>query len=85
MRSGKQRQWRLMDKIKNTLITIVVIAGIVAILGINVEEKQKNNGNIRIGVSDDTSGFVINYMKSKGYLNSTEVETLIESHSINDC
>lgn len=74
-----------MDKIKNILINAFIVIGVIGLLFTNFEESKTIEEKIRIGVSDDTSGFVINYMKNKEYLSSAEVETLLEPYAINDC
>lgn len=74
-----------MDKIKNILISTFIVIGVIGLLFTNFEENKTIEEKIRIGVSDDTSGFVINYMKNKEYLSSAEVETLLEPYAINDC
>lgn len=73
-----------MDKTKNIIIGLIIIIGSLGILFFNPND-EKIDGNIKIGVSDDTSGFVINYMKNNGYFCDVEVENLIEPYSINDC
>lgn len=74
-----------MDKIKNILISTFIVIGVIGLLFTNFEENKTIEEKIRVGVSDDTSGFVINYMKNKEYLSSAEVETLLEPYAINDC
>lgn len=73
-----------MDKSKNILIGIIIIAGSLCILFFNPND-EKIDGNIRIGVSDDTSGFVINYMINQNYFSDIDVENLLEPYAINDC
>jgi hypothetical protein len=73
-----------MDKSKNILIGIIILIGSLFILFFNPND-EKIDGNIRIGVSDDTSGFVINYMVNKNYFSDVDVENLLEPYAINDC
>lgn len=73
-----------MDKIKNITLGIIILIGSLVILFFN-PKNEKIEGSIRIGVSDDTSGFVINYMKNKNYFKDVEIESLIESYEIADC
>ena len=74
-----------MDKIKNILINAFIVIGVIGLLFTNFEESTTIEEKIRIGVSDDTSGFVINYMKNNDYVSSADVETLLEPYAINDC
>lgn len=73
-----------MEKTKNLLLGILILSISLGILFFN-PNNEKIEGNIRIGVSDDTSAFVINYMKSKNYFEDVKVNSLIESYSIADC
>lgn len=73
-----------MDKSKNKLIGIIILIGSLFILFFNPND-EKIDGNIRIGVSDDTSGFVINYMINQNYFSDIDVENLLEPYAINDC
>ncbi|GIM32300.1 hypothetical protein PAGU1678_15700 [Paraclostridium bifermentans subsp. muricolitidis] len=73
-----------MDKTKNIILGLIIIIGNLGILFFN-PKTEKIDGNIRIGVSDDTSGFIINYMINKDYFTDVEIENLIEPYSINDC
>lgn len=73
-----------MDKSKNILIGIIILIGSLFILFFNPND-EKIDGNIRIGVSDDTSGFVINYMINQNYFSDIDVENLLEPYAINDC
>lgn len=73
-----------MDKIKNILLGTIIVIGSLLIFFFNPKD-EKLEGSIRIGVSDDTSGFVINYMKNKDYFEDVEIENLIEPYSIADC
>ncbi|MBC8631147.1 hypothetical protein H8697_05405 [[Eubacterium] tenue] len=73
-----------MDKSKNILIGLAILIGSLFILFFN-PNSEKIDGNIRVEVSDDTSGFVINYMKNQNYFSDVDVENLLEPYSINDC
>lgn len=73
-----------MDKTKNIILGLIIIIGSLGILFFN-PNTEKIDGNIRIGVSDDTSGFIIDYMINKDYFTDVEIENLIEPYSINDC
>ena len=73
-----------MGKSKNILIGLAILIGSLFILFFN-PNSEKIYGNIRVGVSDDTSGFVINYMINQKYFSDLDVENLIEPYSINDC
>jgi hypothetical protein len=73
-----------MEKTKNLLLGILILFISLGILFFN-PNNEKIEGNIRIGVSDDTSAFVINYMKSKNYFEDVKIDSLIESYSIADC
>lgn len=69
---------------KNKFLLVIVLIVCLLITSKNFKEDTIEE-NIRIGVSDDTSGFVINYMKNKDYLGSVDIENLIEPYSIADC
>ena len=73
-----------MEKTKNLLLGILILFISLGILFFN-PNTEKIEGNIRIGVSDDTSAFVINYMKNKNYFEDVKIDSLIESYSIADC
>mgnify|MGYP001544425907 CR=1 FL=1 len=73
-----------MDKSKNILIGLAILIGSLFILFFN-PNSEKIDGNIRVGVSDDTSGFVINYMINQNYFSDVDIENLLEPYSINDC
>lgn len=73
-----------MEKTKNIIIATFIVIGSLLIFFFNPKD-EKIEGNIRIGVSDDTSGFVINYMKNKNYFQDVEIENLLEPYSIADC
>ena len=73
-----------MDKSKNILIGLAILIGSLFILFFN-PNSEKIDGNIRVEVSDDTYGFVINYMKNQNYFSDVDVENLLEPYSINDC
>lgn len=74
-----------MDKSKSNILLAVLFIVCVLIMLVNFKNEKTIEENIRIGVSDDTSGFVINYMKNKEYLQSVDIENLIEPYSIADC
>ncbi len=40
---------------------------------------------MKIGVSDDTSGFVINYMTEKNEFDGLEIDKLLDKYSVADC
>ncbi|CEN23927.1 Uncharacterised protein [[Clostridium] sordellii] len=73
-----------MDKSKKILIGLSILIGSLFIWFFNPND-EKIDGYIRVGVSDDTSGFVINYMINQKYFSDLDVENLIEPYSINDC
>ncbi|MCC0635353.1 hypothetical protein IC214_12030 [Clostridioides sp. ES-S-0190-01] len=74
-----------MERIKNIIILFVIILGSIFIIFFNFEDKEEIKGKLRIGVSDDTSGFVINYMINKDYFESIKVSDVMETFTINDC
>lgn len=74
-----------MNKSKSNILLAVLFIVCVLIMLVNFKNEKTIEENIRIGVSDDTSGFVINYMKNKEYLQSVDIENLIEPYSIADC
>nr|WP_187296239.1 hypothetical protein [Tepidibacter mesophilus] len=64
---------------------VILFAGITILflLYIYLPTEQKSE-NIRIGVSDDISGFVVDYMIKEKELNAS-LENNFESFSIRDC
>lgn len=74
-----------MERIKNIIILFIIILGSILIIFFNFEDKEEIKGKLRIGVSDDTSGFVINYMINKDYFENIKVSDVMETFTINDC
>lgn len=74
-----------MERIKNIIILFIIILGSIFIIFFNFEDKEEIEGKLRIGVSDDTSGFVINYMINKDYFENIKVSDVMETFTINDC
>lgn len=74
-----------MDNIKNIIILFIVILGSIFIIFFNFEDKKEIKGKLRIGVSDDTSGFVINYMENRDYFENIKVSDIMDIFTINDC
>lgn len=81
MKNLKRRLMKLISK--NSMILIFVI-GCFLFGGIFLPEEELNE-KIKIGVSDDISGFVIDYMLSKKNFNNVEIEENIEEYIIRDC
>ena len=67
-----------MKKILSIAMIILIIIAIAFEL-----PKEKHTENVKIGVSDDTSGFVIDYMTTNED-NKSKVES-IEAYFIQDC
>lgn len=67
-----------MKKILSTAIIVLVIIAVAFAL-----PKENHTENIKIGVSDDTSGFVIDYMTTDKDNKSNAEE--IEAYFIQDC
>lgn len=68
---------------KNIILFFTII--IFLIIGIQIIPKEKKNEKIKIGVANDISGIVVDYMiKNKG-LNNAQVESNFESYTMNDC
>lgn len=74
-----------MERIKNIIILFIIILGSIFIIFFNFEDKEEIKGKLKIGVSDDTSGFVINYMINKDYFENIKVSDVMETFTINDC
>ncbi|KPI51250.1 hypothetical protein IM33_13145 [Clostridioides difficile] len=74
-----------MDNIKNIIILFIVILVSIFIIFFNFEDKEEIKGKLRIGVSDDTSGFVINYMENRDYFENIKVSDIMDIFTINDC
>lgn len=66
------------------LLSVLIICLAIGLTNFNATEKSIDE-KLRIGVSDDTSGFVIDYMKNRKYLKDVELEDFIEKYSILDC
>lgn len=75
-----------MHKNKNifSLSIALLVCLVIGFTNFNTKDKSIKE-KLRIGVSDDTSGFVINYMQNKKYLKNVEVEDFIQKYSILDC
>ncbi|CCK98770.1 Uncharacterised protein [Clostridioides difficile] len=74
-----------MENIKNIIILFIIILGSIFIIFFNFEYKEEIKGKLRIGVSDDTSGFVINYMVNRDYFENIKVSDIMDIFTINDC
>lgn len=75
-----------MHKNRNSIFLSVVLIICLTIGFTNFNTNQNAiEEKLRIGVSEDTSGFVINYMQNRKYLKDVEVEDFIEKYSIMDC
>ena len=75
-----------MHKNRNIGILFLIFFCCLAIVLTNFNAKEASiKEKLRIGVSNDTSGFVIDYMKNKRYLKNAKVEDFIEKYSILDC
>lgn len=74
-----------MENIKNIIILFIIVLGSVFIIFFKFEGKEEIEGKLRIGVSDDTSGFVINYMLNRDYFENIKVSDIMDTFTINDC
>lgn len=73
-----------MKKIHIILGWTAIIVVSLAILFFGPSE-EKIHGKIRLGYSDDTSGFVVDYMREQKYFKDSEIKKIIEPASIRDC
>jgi ABC-type amino acid transport substrate-binding protein len=64
------------------MVTAVIC---IAIITFNFKDKEKISGKVRIGVSDDTSGFVIDYMKSKDNFKNLQLVNNLDTYTVADC
>ncbi|MEJ8554793.1 hypothetical protein WJW32_11300 [Tepidibacter sp. Z1-5] len=80
MKIGKKKHLQLINK---RIITLFGGITILFLLYIYLPTEQKSE-NIKIGVSDDISGFVVDYMIKEKNLNAS-LENNFESFSIRDC
>ncbi|MCT4508294.1 MAG: hypothetical protein N4A48_05940 [Tepidibacter sp.] len=80
MKIGKKKHLKLINK---KILTLFSSIAILVLLYIYLPTEQKSE-NIKIGVSDDISGFVIDYMIKEKELN-VSLENNFESISIRDC
>ena len=69
----------------NKNIVSVLISIILLITGINFMPKEKLNEKIKIGVTNDISGMVIDYMIKNNKLNNADIHEDFESYTMNDC
>nr|WP_297134246.1 hypothetical protein [Terrisporobacter sp.] len=74
-----------MNKSKNLVLLSMIFLGCILLVFTNFNDENYIEEKIRIGVSDDTSGFVINYMRDKNYLKDVEMKDFIDAYSISDC
>lgn len=74
-----------MENMKNIIILFIIILGSIFIIFFNFEDKEEIKGKLRIGVSDYTSGFVINYMVNRDYFENIKVSDIMDIFTINDC
>lgn len=74
-----------MNKLKNiiTLFAIGILCSMLLLLNFNNDKQIKSK--IRIGVSDDTSGFVISYMMKKNNFKNVQINDLLDTYSMADC
>lgn len=70
---------------KKDIVKIISIIFIFTFIVLSNFKTEKVTGNIRLGVSDDTSGLILNYMQDKNYFENVESENIIDSYSIADC
>lgn len=80
MKIGKKKHLKLINK---KIVILFASITILFLLYRYLPTEQKNE-NIRIGVSDDISGFVVDYMIKEKELNAS-LENNFESFSIRDC
>ena len=76
---------KLMSKFKNIIISATIIFVCLILLFFNFNTKEHIKGKMKIGVSDDTSGFVINYMTEKNEFDGLEIDKLLDKYSVADC
>lgn len=82
MKNGQRRLKNLLYKIKYIVALFLIGLLIIAFL----YSPKKNSPSLRIGIGDDSSGMVLNYMlKNKRVDTSIETVTEIESSTMLDC
>lgn len=69
---------------KKDILKIIAISFIFVFIILFNFKTEKISGNIRLGVSDDTSGLILSYMQDKNYFENLESDN-IDSYSIADC
>ncbi|MCB2310377.1 hypothetical protein LGL55_04475 [Clostridium tagluense] len=72
-------------KSTNKTIVLAFIITILLIIGISFMPKEKLNDKIKIGVANDISGMVIDYMIKNKRLNNADIHEDFESYTMNDC
>ncbi len=81
MKIGKLSPMKSINK-NIILVAIIIISLIIAI---NFMPKEKINDKIKIGVANDISGMVIDYMIKNKRLNNADIHEDFESYTMNDC
>ncbi|ABS34104.1 hypothetical protein EXN48_13675 [Clostridium botulinum] len=72
-----------MKYLKKIIITLTIL--IIFILVLNKLPDESLNSKIKIGVSDDSSGLVINYMINNNRLKNADLDENFEPYFIKDC
>ena len=72
-----------MKDLKKIIITLTIL--IIFILVLNKLPDESLNSKIKIGVSDDSSGLVINYMINSNKLKNADLDENFEPYFIKDC
>ncbi|MBZ9633766.1 hypothetical protein G9F70_005735 [Clostridium sp. FP1] len=81
MKIGKLNPMKSINK--NIVLAFITI--ILLIIGIIFMPKEKLKDKIKIGVANDISGMVIDYMIKNKRLNNADIHEDFESYTMNDC
>lgn len=74
-----------MSRLRNIVISVTIILICLLLLFLNFNTKDHIKSKMKIGVSDDTSGFVINYMTEKNIFEGLEINVILDMYSVSDC
>lgn len=70
---------------KKALLILIILGCLGLLFNFNFKKEESIACKLRVGVSDDTSVLVINYMLENKYLKAIEMENFIEKYSVSDC
>ncbi len=72
-----------MKYFKKVIMTLIIL--LIFFIILNKLPDESLNSKIKIGVSDDSSGLIINYMINNDRLKNVELDKNFEPYFIKDC